>query len=366
MAVSNQEIVDYLAANRGMNDYQIAQQMDKFGVTPAQMAEATGLAAKDVQSRYDNAQAIGSYFANNQGVADTEYAKAMNKNGWDANEVSLATGTGVNEVNARLNTANQLNTLTDQYGNLQKTNADLSANYGNLQKSNADLNANLTNLQKSNADLSTNFGTLQTQYADLQKNNAAGLATLQSGNQALSTQLAELQKQFSELNAARAAANAAPAAMTTANTAPTGVGNTEARTSQSGSTGATTGTSGIVDLTSSEKASTVGSATTQGVVYGPDGSMYSSPAAAVAAGVSNWSRTKPAFMLNANTDAGLINNANDTTKVIGLPKGNGGGLISQAMGSSNPVTNNPFAIGGPYNTQNARVGLPKGVLGLGS
>lgn len=153
----------------------------------------------------------------------------------------------------------------------------------------------------------------------------------------LQQQIAALQKQFADLNKTRT-------------------------TNTSGSN--TVGSSGTVDMTSSMPAASVGTATTQGVVYGPDGTMYSSPAAAVAAGVSNWTRAKPQAVQQANADAGLINNANDPTKVVGLPQGSGGGLITNAMGKQNPVTNNPFAVGSPFSTQNARVGLPKSVLGL--
>jgi len=80
-----------------------------------------------------------------------------------------------------------------------------------------------------------------------------------------------------------------------------------------------------------------------GAVWGPDGRMYSSAAAAVAAGVSNYSTTRPALTSSA---------ANPNTA--------GGGLIDSALGTS-ASTKNPFATNGPYSTQVARVGLPGNV-----
>jgi hypothetical protein len=80
-----------------------------------------------------------------------------------------------------------------------------------------------------------------------------------------------------------------------------------------------------------------------GAVWGPDGRMYSSAAAAIAAGVTNFSTTRPALSSSA---------ANPNTA--------GGGLIESSL--NQPIsTKNPFALGGPFSTQTARVGLPGGV-----
>lgn len=51
MAVSTQDIVDFLQANPGMSDADIAKAMEQYGVSPAQMAEATGLSLNEVNSR---------------------------------------------------------------------------------------------------------------------------------------------------------------------------------------------------------------------------------------------------------------------------------------------------------------------------
>jgi hypothetical protein len=51
MAVSTQDIVNFLKANPGMNDTAIAKAMEQYGITPAQMAQATGLSEGQVVSR---------------------------------------------------------------------------------------------------------------------------------------------------------------------------------------------------------------------------------------------------------------------------------------------------------------------------
>ena len=57
MAVSNADILGWLNANPGADDTLIAQTMQEAGVSPAQMAEATGLNYGDVSSRYEAALA---------------------------------------------------------------------------------------------------------------------------------------------------------------------------------------------------------------------------------------------------------------------------------------------------------------------
>ena len=57
MAVTNADILGWLNANPGADDTLIAQTMQEAGVSPAQMAEATGLNYGDVSSRYEAALA---------------------------------------------------------------------------------------------------------------------------------------------------------------------------------------------------------------------------------------------------------------------------------------------------------------------
>jgi hypothetical protein len=51
MAVTNQQIIDFLLANPGMSDAQIVAAMEQYGVSPAQMAQAVGLSEGEVASR---------------------------------------------------------------------------------------------------------------------------------------------------------------------------------------------------------------------------------------------------------------------------------------------------------------------------
>ena len=43
MAVSSEQIVDFLVSNPGMSDAQIVSAMETYGISPAQMAQAVGL-----------------------------------------------------------------------------------------------------------------------------------------------------------------------------------------------------------------------------------------------------------------------------------------------------------------------------------
>ena len=52
MAVTSAQIVDFLVANPGLTDAQIAAAMQEYNVTPAQMAAAVGLPTEAVQERY--------------------------------------------------------------------------------------------------------------------------------------------------------------------------------------------------------------------------------------------------------------------------------------------------------------------------
>jgi len=90
-----------------------------------------------------------------------------------------------------------------------------------------------------------------------------------------------------------------------------------------------------------------GATATSGIVYGPDGVMYSSAAAAIAAGVKNYTTTKPAGLIATNNNlSGQFTNA-------AAGNVNPGGLIGNAQKQlfTNPVTvqgpsvktTNPFA-----------------------
>jgi len=75
MAVTNDQIISWLQSNPGATDATIASTMQQFGVTPAQMAQATGLDTGVVQARYNAglpafaAQTQPAYFQQNPDVA---------------------------------------------------------------------------------------------------------------------------------------------------------------------------------------------------------------------------------------------------------------------------------------------------------
>ena len=137
MAVSNQEIQNWLAANPTASDATIAKAMDQYGVTPAQMASATGMDVGAVQSRYDAATGantgattqtgnvattqqqalptavrqiystgdIQKWLAANPRATDAQIAQAMNKYNVSPSQMATATGLSLADVQNRYNAA---------------------------------------------------------------------------------------------------------------------------------------------------------------------------------------------------------------------------------------------------------------------
>lgn len=105
---------------------------------------------------------------------------------------------------------------------------------------------------------------------------------------------------------------------------------------------------GVVDGGSTSNPGGAGMGT-GGVVYGPDGTAYSSAAAAIAAGVTNFTYTKP-VVPQTPAGPGLIQGADNLTAVPPGATGNvnPGGLIA---GQNNQL----------FNAGPARVALPGGV-----
>jgi DNA-binding transcriptional regulator YiaG len=157
-SVSAAEINNWLQSNAGASDATIAAAMQQYGVSPAQMAAATGLTTTAVQSRYDAAIApapvapkpvaptvtatapasapkpaattpasaptptapaptttvkpaapsdaeVANWFKTNPNASDFDTAKAMSQYGVTADQVAKATGVPVAEVQSRYNTA---------------------------------------------------------------------------------------------------------------------------------------------------------------------------------------------------------------------------------------------------------------------
>lgn len=133
MAVTNQEIQSWLAANPMADDLTIAAAMNQYGVTPAQMAQATGLNVADVQARYNSAlelksappgysattpqpttpppptrptystQDIKNWLAANPRATDAQIAQAMNQYGVNPAQMAAATGLSQAAVQQRYN-----------------------------------------------------------------------------------------------------------------------------------------------------------------------------------------------------------------------------------------------------------------------
>jgi len=120
------------------------------------------------------------------------------------------------------------------------------------------------------------------------------------------------------------------------------------------STGTTTG-GATVDAGGTSIDTSNSGAGTSGVVYGPDGKMYSSAASAIAAGVTNYTRTKPVGAIagadtlgaggGGTTARGFMANDSQVGNV------NTGGLIanqSQQLFNVNPNVKLPPGVANPF------------------
>ena len=118
-----------------------------------------------------------------------------------------------------------------------------------------------------------------------------------------------------------------------------------------GTTGGTTGSVGPVNTGGTN----IDTTATSGPVYGPDGRMYSSAASAIAAGVTNYTRTKPVGAIagadnlgaggGGTTARGFMANDANTGNV------NPGGLIAgqnQQLFNVNPNVSLPPGIVNPF------------------
>lgn len=140
-----QNIFDYVNANRGLNDVQLKAEMDKYGISPEDVAAATGVPLGGVQTRYDVAatSGTGGYvptgdqtqsaglawglangmtqaqidknifdFVNaNRGMNDMQLRAEMDKYGISPADVARATGVALGGVQARYDVANTATTV---------------------------------------------------------------------------------------------------------------------------------------------------------------------------------------------------------------------------------------------------------------
>jgi hypothetical protein len=150
-----------------------------------------------------------------------------------------------------------------------------------LKEMNVPLTAAGREAMTNNGVTSWDAGALTNAGIPFQQTTGEQLSGLGSSFSALQKQMADLQAKYDALSAKKSGG---------------GVVNT----------GGTVGGGGVVDDGSSMTGP--GGMGNSGVVYGPDGKSYSSAAAAVAAGVTNWSYVKP--MTPQQQAPGLVQGAN--------------------------------------------------------
>lgn len=107
-----QEIQQWLAANPNASDAVIAANMENYGVSPEQMAQATGLNAADVQSRYTAAQPLADVYQSFQtgDVAGTQ--KLLNDIGISTSDLMSTFNLGYPDIDYLRSTGYQI-TPTD-------------------------------------------------------------------------------------------------------------------------------------------------------------------------------------------------------------------------------------------------------------
>ena len=209
-----------------------------------------------------------------------------------------------------------------------------SQGYGNMSYSPGfDLKGSLTErgFDPSESGLADGYSNYYEVAQDNQLSKSPRFRSLQDQYGTLNTNYTNLQNQLNALQASYAALQRR------------GTGNTGS-SGTSGGTGVV-GDSGTTVDDGSTSGGGTGMDTTMGAVYGPDGTMYSSPAAARAAGVFNYTRVRPVRTNNPATTQTANPNVNAS------PIGFGGGLINNVV-QGDPMT---------YFTDNAQVGLPAGV-----
>ena len=120
MAITAQDVANYLQANPGMSDAQIASAMQQYNVSPALVAQATGLPTADVQARYNAAitpamptapttpmttpmpqNPLTAFLAQNPGATDQQIAAWMQSSGTTPAQVAQMSGLPVADVQSR-------------------------------------------------------------------------------------------------------------------------------------------------------------------------------------------------------------------------------------------------------------------------
>lgn len=226
------------------------------------------------------------------------------------------------------NYQNDLKKLQSTYGTLQNQYGTLQNQFGSLQQQQSDWQNKYGTLSDQFGMLQNQYGTIEQQLSDRQNQYSALQNQFNTVQQDLAKRQLEygsLQDQYNMLNK-------------------------EYGKIQRDANGAIVGASTVDDGSTFNfgDASTAGTGTT-GVVYGPDGTAYSSVAAAVAAGVTNYSFNRPSTAATPNIGS---TDATSSAPTATAPAPNtfnfGGGLISNAnkqlFTQPTGARVNPFAI----------------------
>lgn len=256
--------------------------------------------------KYGGYQAVASVYNNNGGTYDRNSISAD----FMSNAAKTVASTGVGNLGILKDT----NTPLSLSGVLAMQNNGIGADFINKAVNDYGVagfatSSQLDNLQKKYDTLNTSYGSLNTNYG------------------ALNGQLSALQSAYDNLNKKY-----------------TGVTN-----------GGTTSGGGVIDAggTINGGGTTLGDNAgmgTSGVVYGPDGKSYSSAAAALAAGVTNYTTSRPSFPSSGGNQPGLIASADSLNAAVTIP--------NPTVGNVNPGFNISNQNQQLFNTGAPRIKLP--------
>lgn len=256
------------------------------------------------------------------GLTDTQVAADMDKYGVTVEQMAAATGVKVADVQKRYDTQKAINAYGAANPNIVET----------------DWAKQMTKAGWTDEDIARATGV---PLKEVQSRHQT--ANLTNDLTELKTQLAALTTSYNTL----ANKSTTPTPVTpTATTPLVGAATTPISTPTTPFAVTTPGATTPAPATPAAPAAPTG---TSGVVYGPDGTMYSSAAAAIAAGVQNYTSTKPVGLINSSNTLGAgFTSFNPTAAGNANPGGLIGGasqqLFKNTVGANIPTTANPFMI----------------------
>jgi hypothetical protein len=114
----DKNIFDFVNANRGLNDIQLAAEMDRLGISPNDVARATGVSYESVAGRYNAAKTGNVGGANNAPIVDI-FNQYVNPTG-----VGTITGPAVEKPNI---TAGQMRELFPSFAESRRLAGEMVA-----------------------------------------------------------------------------------------------------------------------------------------------------------------------------------------------------------------------------------------------